>query len=96
MTIWGRLRKSRVALWSAALVATTGPIYLALAFPFIWDRQMALMQTAKRPAVPEDALAEALMQQMALNLFAWLVPIALVVGAVIYLALRYFVRRDQV
>lgn len=87
MTLWGRLRTSRLALAVALAVLVIGPLYLAMAFPVLWREQAALI------AMPEQVEVE---RQVLRNLFGWLAPNVLVLGAILYLALRFFVRRDEI
>ena len=95
MTIWRRIRESRLLLILASVIAIGGAIYLYLVFPYIWDRQVAMMQMATSAGLTEAEIEQALLQQMALNLFGWLVPIGLVVMATLFLALRFFARGDR-
>ena len=96
MTIWRAVRRSRVALFASIVIAAVGPIYLVIAFPFIWGRQMEMMAMAAAPNPSEEVLFDALLQQVTLNFFGWLVPIALVIAAVLFLVLRHFARGDEI
>jgi N-acetylglutamate synthase-like GNAT family acetyltransferase len=96
VTVWRRIRESRAALTASIVIAVAGPVYLVMAFPLIWERQIAMMTLAVSPGASESVVTHALLQQMILNIFGWLVPIGLVIGAVLFLALRHFVRRDEI